>query len=289
MIKQNSITIINELCNKKQKMATYRITIIIPSYKPGAYINKCLESIAEQTLNHNLFEVIIVLNGCNQPYYDNIQHILSSKLTDIHTTLLQIDEGGVSNARNRALDRAKGEYIAFIDDDDYLSACYLEALLKVSGKDAIAVSNVIQIDERSKQETPYYFLTAAYQQATKQRRLTLFNSRKFLSSAWCKLIPMAIIGKRRFCTNMQMGEDSFFMFLVSDKIKTITLSSPHAIYYRLLRTSSVAHRPYTLRQRLAIGGKLFRAYLRLAPYLGIRYNLWLYLSRIVATLQNIIA
>lgn len=268
-------------------MPTYYITVIIPSYKPKEYINKCLQSIAEQTLNHQLFEVIVVLNGCNEPYYSKIQDILNNQLNDIHTTLVQTNVGGVSNARNMALDRAQGEYIAFIDDDDYLSNSYLEELLKISGKGVIAVSNVIQIDEDTKQKTPY-FLTAAYRRAIKQTQHTLFNSRSFLSSACCKLIPMTTIGKRRFRTNMANGEDSFFMFLISNKITEIRIFPTQAVYYRLYRSASVAHRSYTFVQRLRINGRLIGAYAQLLPkVITAQYNTLLYISRIVATLQNI--
>jgi len=102
-------------------MNTDLISVIIPSYKPDNYIYRCLESVARQDIDKQRYEVIIVLNGCNEPYYTDIKLFLQQKFQGIKTLLLQTDVAGVSNARNIGLDNAQGEYISFIDDDDWVS------------------------------------------------------------------------------------------------------------------------------------------------------------------------
>ena len=95
---------------------------------------QCLDSLNAQTLDKRLWEVIIVLNGCSEPWETEIkQYIQSRHLTNAR--LIQTDEGSVSNARNIGLDQAKGEYIAFLDDDDYVSPTYLEALAAIATPD----------------------------------------------------------------------------------------------------------------------------------------------------------
>ncbi len=113
-------------------MNTDLISVIIPSYKPDNYIYKCLESVARQDISKQRFEVIIVLNGCNEPYHTDIKLFLQQKFQGIKTFLLQTDVAGVSNARNIGLDNARGEYIAFIDDDDIVSENYLSELYQTS-------------------------------------------------------------------------------------------------------------------------------------------------------------
>ena len=84
------------------------ITVIIPTYKPQDYLKECIRSIAQQTLDKSRFELIIVLNGCNEPYRQNIQSWLQP-YPQMQVRLIQTDTPGVSNARNIGLDHAHGE------------------------------------------------------------------------------------------------------------------------------------------------------------------------------------
>lgn len=119
-----------------------KISVIIPSYKPQSYIWECLDSLCRQTFPKNDFEVILVLNGCKEPYESQIKEYIS-KHPDIHWRYFQTDQGGVSNARNIGLDAAKGEYITFVDDDDYVSGVYLKELYKKAGMNVISASNTV--------------------------------------------------------------------------------------------------------------------------------------------------
>ena len=98
------------------------ISVIIPTYKPGAYIYECLDSIINQTLDCKLYEILIILNGFSEPYYKCI-----ASYTDYNNVkILYESMASVSNARNKGLEVAKGEYICFIDDDDVVYSNYLE-------------------------------------------------------------------------------------------------------------------------------------------------------------------
>ena len=56
-----------------------KISVILPSYKPQEYIWKCLDSLTSQTMDVNEYEIVIVLNGCNEPYYKTVSRIASIK------------------------------------------------------------------------------------------------------------------------------------------------------------------------------------------------------------------
>ena len=106
-----------------------KISVIIPSYKPGDYFRVCLASLKSQTLSKDKFEVIIILNGCSEPWLSEVKALIENYARDVAIRLIQTGTPGVSNARNIGIDNAKGEYITFIDDDDYVSPRYLENLL----------------------------------------------------------------------------------------------------------------------------------------------------------------
>lgn len=84
-----------------------KISVIVPTYKPQAYLWECLDSIYNQTFPKTEYELILVLNGCNEPYNAQIKDWLA-KHSDLQVQYIQTDEAGVSNARNMALDVARG-------------------------------------------------------------------------------------------------------------------------------------------------------------------------------------
>lgn len=105
-----------------------KISVIVPTYKPQTYLWECLDSIYNQTFPKTDYELVLVLNGCNEPYNTQIKEWLS-KHEDLQVQYFQIDEGGVSNARNIALNNAKGKYVTFIDDDDLISFSFFGRII----------------------------------------------------------------------------------------------------------------------------------------------------------------
>ena len=90
----------------------YKFSIIIPCYNEEKYIKRCLNSIFEQTLNRQNYEVIVIDDGSS----DSSTNI--AKEYDIK--LLNSNRLGAGGARNVGIDNAKGEYIILLDADDYL-------------------------------------------------------------------------------------------------------------------------------------------------------------------------
>ena len=79
------------------------ISVIIPTYKPQAYLWECLDSMVAQTFPKEEFEVILVLNGCSEPYKRDIEQYISPKMGSMHVQFIHTEEGGVSNARNMGI------------------------------------------------------------------------------------------------------------------------------------------------------------------------------------------
>ena len=131
------------------------VSVIIPTYKPQDYLWDCLNSLKAQTMDKHKYEVIIVLNGCCEPYNSSIKHwIIEQSVSNF--VLLQTDSAGVSNARNIALDKARGKYITFIDDDDYVSQTYIEELYNKVAPDVIALCYPLSFLDGTKDYHPYY-------------------------------------------------------------------------------------------------------------------------------------
>ena len=91
-----------------------KVSVIIPVYNSEKYLNKCLDSLVNQTLRD--IEIIIVNDGST----DNSEKIIKSYLNDSRINYFAQENQGQAAARNRALKLAKGEYISFVDSDDYV-------------------------------------------------------------------------------------------------------------------------------------------------------------------------
>ena len=101
------------------------VSIIIPVYNAEPHLRKCLQSAVNQTYPH--LEIIVVNDGSS----DKSEQICREfQANDRRICFINKENGGVSSARNEALNTASGKYIAFIDSDDYVSEHYIEILLK---------------------------------------------------------------------------------------------------------------------------------------------------------------
>lgn len=259
-----------------------KISVIIPSYKPGEYIKECLSSLKRQTLSADDFEIVVVLNGCDAPYQSVLEkYIQEENIVNAH--VIHTDTPGVSNARNVGIDSAKGEYLLFLDDDDWVSDNYLSNLLALASTDTISNSNFLLIDDGSGKTLPY-FLSNAYQRCSAYSSLNLFNARSFLSSACGKLIPRKVIGDRRFDTTHKLGEDSFFMFCISDRIKHIALAAEETVYYVRARQGSASRRKYKYSTRVLVAIRLTKSYLLQYFKNPFKYNFLFWASRVAATI-----
>lgn len=218
-------------------MGTKMVSVIIPTYKPQNYLWECLNSLCEQSMDHDSFEVIVVLNGPKDPYDEAIK-TYRQEHTNLNMLYIYTEHPGVSNARNIALDKAKGEYVAFIDDDDYVSETYLQELIGVSRPDTIGLVYPYAFNDGNPSVQLEYSITTEYNKCVEKGKQSHLRPKKFFSGPCMKLIHRDIIGNRRFDVRFKNGEDSLFMFLISDRMKYVDFTSKNAIYYRRFRDNS---------------------------------------------------
>ncbi len=108
-----------------------KISVIIPVYNVEQYLRKCLDSVINQTYTN--LEIICICDGSP----DNSLEILREyEQKDSRIIVIDQENGGVSLARNRGLDIATGEYIAFVDPDDYLMPECYECAIQVYNENA---------------------------------------------------------------------------------------------------------------------------------------------------------
>ncbi len=262
-----------------------KISVIVPTYKPQAYLWECLDSIYNQTFPKNEYELILVLNGCNEPYNSQIKEWFS-KHSDLQVQYFQTDEGGVSNARNIALDNSKGDYLTFIDDDDLISPFYLQELYDTVAPDVVSLCYPYAFNDGVIEKQLPYGITYAYDYYMEHKCTSLSSKvRKFFSGPCMKLIPMSFIQDRRFDVRFKNGEDSLFMFLISDKIKKVAFTSKDATYYRRYRDNSAYTRGKTKREIISNKMSMIKAYISIYLKKPQKYSLLFFITRLLGTLR----
>lgn len=262
------------------------ISVIIPTYKPSDYLWECLESLTTQTYPFSKFEVIIILNGCKEPYLAQISNFIDRNKI-INWKLVQTHIPGVSNARNIGINIAQGEYFVFIDDDDFISSDYLAELHKLAKTDIISLCYPLAFDDgTNKYES--YVITKAYDFLETKGKVNYKKGRKFLQGPAYKMIHKSVIGERRYNTKFTNGEDSLFMFLISDKFKFVEVSSKNAIYYRRRRTNSANFKKQKFSKVLLNCLALIAEYSKIFFSAPQRYSFNFYVTRILGTFHTII-
>lgn len=262
----------------------FRISVIIPTYKPSRYyLEECILSVRNQSLSIDMFEIILVLNGdISQIYQELITDLFGGYLGNVK--ILLIPEGGVSNARNKGLEQAKGEFICFIDDDDVISPNYLEELLKVSACNVIGVSNIHSFKDSIEEWNNHFFACKVVQRQKYPR--SLFRNRAILSFPVAKLIHRSIIGSHLFDLRFANGEDALFMTQISDKISRFAFTESSACYFVRERMGSATHHRFNKGKLFIDTCLLLKEYIFTYLSAPFSYNFLLFLSRIPGVLKG---
>lgn len=211
-----------------------KITVIIPVYNTEKYLEKCVKSVCEQTYKN--LEIILVDDGSTDSSPE-ICDTLANK--DSRIIVIHKQNGGLSSARNAGLDRASGDFIGFIDSDDFIANDMFEALHAAISKDGYAVSNIMleRIDENditSPSAVPH----------TKDEVISSLQYVKELmlhkgdASVCTKLFSKAIFERFRFLEG-RLNEDFLFMLDVASLIENINFVGKTGYYY-FVRSGSIS-------------------------------------------------
>jgi glycosyltransferase involved in cell wall biosynthesis len=201
-----------------------RFSIIIPNYNKGQYINECLSSVINQSYKN--LEIIVIDDGST----DNSGTICDEyAIKDNRIRVFHKENGGVSSARNWGLDKAIGEYIMFVDSDDYMLPGMLEVMLSTleSKKTDLVVCGTTETGGgywRPIADVDYSI------NQLKENFVSLLHT-ELLSPPWNKIYKKEIIGSNRFCEDISFGEDLLFNIQYLEKCENISLIKESPFYH----------------------------------------------------------
>ncbi|MCK2016877.1 glycosyltransferase [Peribacillus frigoritolerans] len=183
------------------------ISIIVPVYNAEKYISKCVESIIVQT--YRQLEIILVNDGSSDSS-PQICDLLAKK--DNRIKVIHKRNGGVSSARNEGLKIAQGEYIGFVDSDDWIEEDFFNILYNSIVKDNADISICGYLNETSKGEiiSPSTTVKESIIFNNVEAIRAMFEGSIFMGHLWNKLYRADFIKKNSFEKDIHMFEDLLF-------------------------------------------------------------------------------
>lgn len=264
----------------------YKISVIIPTYKPEEEFKFCLESLEHQTMPKTDYEVVIILNGEKEPYEQFIMKTIEN--LSFYARFFYLSEKGVSNARNFGINKALGEYITFLDADDWLSENYLDSLYETTkAKNKLVVSNVLCYNP---EDNTYSidFLGRLFSKLKKDKVYSHVKVRSYFSVPWAKLLPAKVCKENKFDNRFNYGEDALFMFTIEPFLHKTIKSEENVIYYRRYSPVSLSNQKRSKKEIRIIHFRLLKEYWKIYIHNLLKYNPCFFINRNLAIIKHII-
>lgn len=235
-----------------------KITVAVPVYNTEKYLDRCLDSIRSQTFREL---EILCIDDCST---DRSPEILRRHAdADARIRIITMPENrGVANARNLAIDEARGEYLYYMDSDDWLDPEYLEAMYKhaeATGQDVVVNKNwYVEYDDPGKRHryVPSDFIRGEagyYAPETVQQR--------FYPVVWARLYKLQYIKDNKIRSPKMEGgvDDNYFTSLAEVlQPRSYIFGGPFYHYYQ--RTGSLSHGPDRCFQHLMVYREMTKAF-----------------------------
>ncbi len=228
------------------------ISVIVPIYNVEKYLDRCVDSIINQTYKN--LEIILVDDGSpdNCPKMCDDYAKIDNRIKVVHK-----ENGGLSDARNVGMEVATGEYVSFIDSDDYISLDFYETLFQtmIDNDSDIVECSVVKFYENEKFDE-YSDDLKITNYDTLYALDGLINENPFKQHVWNKLYKSNIVLDIPYAVG-KLNEDEFWTYQIFGKAKKVTRINK-TMYYYFQRGSSIMGNGYNIRRLDALEGKMNR-------------------------------
>ena len=213
------------------------ISVIVPVYKVENYLQKCVDSILPQTYKD--YELFLVDDGSP----DGCSALSDEyAMTDSRILVIHKPNGGLSDARNAALDLESGKYITFVDSDDWIASDALETMREalIRTDSDLAIGNMFSVDEQGKQSP----MNGNVPEETVIEGKEIWET--LLQPCAPKKLYRSFIWKTLRFPVGRLYEDAFTYHHVLGQVRRIVKTGKEAYYY-LIREGSIMHAEYDIR------------------------------------------
>lgn len=212
------------------------ISVIIPIYNVEKYLDRCVESVIMQSYQN--LEIILVDDGSgdNCPRMCDMWAIRDTRIKVIHK-----ENAGVGMARNSGLEAATGDYLMFVDSDDYISLDAIQVLYErlIADKSDMAVGRHTDVYDDGQTNGTYCRWMRNDRLSAREALVQMGEEHHIAVSAWGKLYRRTVFEKIRF-SKISYGEDLWvfpLILLQCHRISTVD----SLVYYYYQRSNSLIH------------------------------------------------
>lgn len=210
-----------------------KVSIIVPVYNVENYLTKCLDSLVNQSLPG--IEILVVNDGSK----DNSGKIIEEYAQRYPEKIKAFtkENGGLSDARNFGLDRAVGDYIGFVDSDDYISETMFEEMFLLGEKHhaKMVICNIQKVDETGKITQKLTQLPNMSEKIVLENNFSVFSDISYF--ACNKLFKKELFNQRRFKKGVHFEDIQLIPQLL---LECDTLAQTQSFHYQYLeRTDSI--------------------------------------------------
>lgn len=208
------------------------VSIIVPIYNKGNYLRRCINSIVLNTYKN--IEILLVDDGST----DNSSSLCKEfEILDGRIRYYKKDNGGVSSARNFGVDRANGDFVVFVDADDYVKPFFVENLMKAASD---SIDMILEYSYNVNEDGTEH----VYQQYTNECIIDINNGFDFIGekmhfSIWGILFKKTMLNDIKFDEDLFVGEDTLFYAKILKKCKRIKYIKERDYVYVYYAESSV--------------------------------------------------
>lgn len=208
-----------------------QISIIIPIYNVAEYLTECVESVCKQTYEH--LQIILVDDGSTDDCGKLCDHLAKM---DSRIVLIHKKNGGLSDARNCGLDYVTGEFIFYLDSDDYLELNAMEDLMKAQkscNADVVQGNYYYTYYDHEEIAASFYKENTELNNYDAMEALVIGKIQNF---AWGKLIRSDIAVKHRFPKG-KLFEDSYWAHFIFADVQKMVVTNTPLVHYRQRKNS----------------------------------------------------
>lgn len=214
------------------------ISVILPIYNMELFLERCLDSVLNNTYRN--LEVICVDDGSKDGSLDILRRY---EAADPRIVVIAKENGGVSSARNAGLDRRTGEYVCFVDPDDYVHPQLFELLLRAHLETgcAMIVGRFRKVEERGS-APEFHEISYSNDSVNVVTPREHFKDLTLMSYCWGRLIPSTCIADLRFHEEIRFAEDVVFLGELWEKNEQLSccIINEELYYYSQREGSLVA-------------------------------------------------
>lgn len=267
-----------------------KISVIVPVYNANKGLRRCVDSILAQTYVN--FELLLINDGSTDGSNEICDEYAKK---DVRVRVFHKRNGGVSSARNIGLENATGEWISFVDSDDWVRESYLKHLYdEVQGDVDLVIAFAEMVNHPDSDK--YYYEQSKLNKKDFSELFVKFDL-SWRTAPWGKLFRSELIksASLRFVEGMHIGEDACFLYEFILHCRNILISDKKDYFYLYDNCGSLTKRSNSIDSELLAYNEIYKVMRKLIDRLQIndpialknmRWSEATYLQRVLNSLYN---